>query len=63
MMETSDEVEDLPPFEPVDLIYKYDFDGFALKENATVVATTVEPSIVFTVYAFNLSRCLVELSL
>ncbi|VDL61511.1 unnamed protein product [Hymenolepis diminuta] len=48
MMETSDEVEDLPPFEPGDLIYKYDFDGFALKENATVVATT-EPSIVFTV--------------
>ncbi|VDN99309.1 unnamed protein product [Rodentolepis nana] len=48
MMETSDEVEDLPPFELGDLIYKYDFEGYALKENAIVVATT-EPSIVFTV--------------
>lgn len=49
-----EEVDDFPPIQPSDSIYKYDFDALALVENVTTVSpgqeVNVEPLIYVTVY-------------
>ena len=57
MYDTQDDVDEFPPIQPSDYIYKYDFDALALVENTAIASAeevNTEPLIYVTVYVIFL---------